>query len=90
MRSPGGVIITTDPALPSPVERDTFTCGHCNGIVMVQPKQRPEDIGGMCKQCMKLTCPRCTGSGRCDPFMEKLKRVEARYHARRSYADACR
>jgi hypothetical protein len=83
MRRPGGIFICSSP--DGMTETDTFTCGHCNSIVAVQPKQRPEDIGGLCKQCMKLICACCVTRGNCDPLEEKLKRAEAREHALRSY-----
>lgn len=84
MRNPGGLSLIIDPCAPLR-ETDTFTCAHCNSIVAVQPKQRPEDIGGMCKQCMKLTCPHCTAAGHCTPFEKALERQEARGRALRSY-----
>lgn len=83
MRNPHGLLITSGP--DGVVETDTYVCGHCNGIVLVKPKQRPEDIGGMCKQCMAMTCPACTAQGSCTPFERQLERMEASYHARRSY-----
>lgn len=83
MRRPGGYAIETN-GDGSLVESDTFTCGHCNKIQRVKPMSRPEDIGGLCKQCMTLICTECLG-GQCDPFEEKLRRHEARYHALRSY-----
>jgi hypothetical protein len=88
MRNPHGILITSGP--DGVVEADTFLCNHCNGIVMVKPKQAPEDIGGMCKQCMGMTCPRCTAQGSCTPFEKALQQQEARYHARRSFDFACR
>lgn len=84
MRNPGGISIIMDPCMPIS-ETDTFTCFHCNSIVAVQPKQRPEDIGGLCKHCMKMICPRCTAAGHCTPFEKELERQEARGRALRSY-----
>jgi len=55
----------------------TFTCAHCNTIHFVPVRAAPEDLGGLCKLCMGLTCPKCTG-GACDPFEEKLRRMEHR------------
>lgn len=66
-------------------EFDTMACGHCNRIIHVQARQRPEDIGGLCKQCMRAICPQCVDRGHCDPFEKKLARWEAREVARRSY-----
>lgn len=79
----GGYSCISEPDC-SPVEQDTFTCGHCNYIVHVKPKTDPTNLGGMCKQCMKLVCPRCVGKG-CDPLEKKLERAEARAAALRSY-----
>lgn len=83
MHRPGGALICT--SADGETMRDTFTCLHCNGIVPVGAKDRPEDLGGLCKICMGLTCPRCTAKGSCDPFEKKLERTEARYHALMSY-----
>ena len=71
-----------------PTEADTFTCGHCNKVVFVRPRERPEDIGGLCKQCMKLICPHCLIAGNCTPLEKRLAAQEARYHALRSYGMA--
>lgn len=65
-------------------ESDTFTCGHCNGVVDVAPRQHPADIGGLCKICWALTCPRCTARGGCTPFEVRLARAEAREALQRS------
>lgn len=65
-------------------ECSTTTCAHCNAITHVKAKARPEDIGGLCKCCMGLICPRCVG-GDCVPFLKKLENWEARHEARRSY-----
>jgi hypothetical protein len=66
-------------------EVDTFTCGHCNNIKLVPPKQRAEDIGGHCSVCWQLICPGCVSRGLCDPFEKKLKRAEDRARTRQSY-----
>ena len=65
-------------------EMDTFSCCHCNRVVHVKPRQRPEDLGGLCKQCMGLECSDCVDKG-CIPYMKKLEMVEARDRALRSY-----
>lgn len=66
-------------------ECDTFTCGHCQRIVFVKPKQDAADTGGLCKVCMTLICPRCVGAQVCLPFMKKLEAEENRDRIRRSY-----
>lgn len=69
-------------------ELDTFTCGHCGRLRHVRAKERPEDTGGLCKQCMSLICPHCLNSGRCDPLEKKLQRQEQRDSVLRSYGMA--
>jgi len=66
-------------------EHDTFTCNHCNKVVIVNAGERPEDIGGMCYMCMKLVCPHCVDAGACVPFEKKLEAIERREDALRSY-----
>ncbi len=63
---------------------DTATCGHCNRVFHVSARMRPEDIGGLCKSCMALICPKCL-DGPCVPFMKKLDMWEKRTEALRSY-----
>ena len=58
-------------------EFDTMTCGHCQFISVIKPGQRPEDCGGLCKQCMQLICSKCVDKMTCDPFLRKLERIEA-------------
>ena len=65
-------------------EFDTFTCKHCCHVVHVKVRQRPEDLGGLCKQCMGLICSECVDKG-CTPFEKQLELVEARDRALRSY-----
>lgn len=100
MRRPGGYVLVTHPdpgflrldrggrieeAKEGFQEFDTFTCGHCSRVQHVRARENPEDTGGLCKQCMKLICPRCVNSGKCDPLEKKLERAEARDIALRSY-----
>lgn len=86
MLNPGGYATWTSPE--SLTERDTFTCGHCNNIVIVPPKANPSDLGGMCKSCMKLICPKCTAlwnrTNKCTPFEKQLEKIEARARFLRS------
>jgi hypothetical protein len=57
-------------------EGETYMCGHCGAHKHVRPRERPEDIGGLCKRCMKLLCPGCVENGDCDPIEAKLDRWE--------------
>jgi hypothetical protein len=85
MRRAGGELTITS---PNGVEiRDTFTCFHCNRVVIVPLKADPVAIGGMCYQCMKLVCPGCVALGTCTPFEKKLDAMERRADALRSYGE---
>lgn len=63
-------------------EADTFTCFHCQAIRHVKPFQRDFT---RCAMCDNLICENCKARAVCDPFEEKLKRIEARGAALRSY-----
>jgi hypothetical protein len=84
MRKPGGYAISYG-LWGDKHEWDTFTCCHCNVVVKVMPKCNPDDLGGMCRLCMKMVCPKCVDTGICDPIEKKLERLEARDRALRSY-----
>ena len=84
MHKPGGYAISFG-LWGDKHECDTFTCHHCNSVVHVKPKCNPDDLGGMCRLCMKMICPRCVDLGICDPIEKKLERMEARDRALRSY-----
>jgi hypothetical protein len=96
MRNPGGYgqLICEDPKKDFATDRfgnrvaaecDTFTCGHCNVLVFVATKARPEDLGGLCKQCMKLICPHCLGAGNCYPLEKRIAEYEERHRTLKSY-----
>ena len=57
-------------------EADTFTCGHCQHVVHVEPLCDPANAGGLCKNCMRLICPRCVGKGICVPWEKMIERIE--------------
>jgi hypothetical protein len=80
MLKPGGYAQIVEPDRATR-ECDTFTCAHCNRVTHVGPRSRPEDIGGLCKQCMGLICARCLGQA-CVPFEKKLEAWEARERLR--------
>ena len=65
-------------------EYDTTVCNHCNALTHVRARMRPEDIGGLCKVCMGLICPKCVGEP-CVPFLKRLDEAERRDRVRRSY-----
>lgn len=79
----GGYAVIVDPD-GGKIEASTFTCAHCNSIVHVWPKMKMDDLGSMCRNCMKMVCAKCSDLG-CVPFEKKLERLEARDRALRSY-----
>jgi hypothetical protein len=98
MRNAGGYAVITTPE-PTTVhfdrlrceaigegifEVDTYTCEHCNRIVHVRPGAIPEELGSMCRNCMKMVCPSCAPFG-CMPWLKKLEIAERRDRALRSY-----
>ena len=66
-------------------EVDTFTCNHCQFIVHVPPRADPSNVGGLCRQCMGLICPKCVARGNCTPWEQTMEKMEAREDALRSY-----
>lgn len=77
MRNPGGYAVWTE-ADGGIVERDSFTCRHCQFVVFVPPRTDPANLGGLCKQCMGLICPKCVAQGTCTPFEKALEKMEAK------------
>jgi hypothetical protein len=74
MRKPGGYAHWFNgDALPD-LERDTFTCKHCNGVVFVEPFQSPTDAGGWCFHCAAPVCKYCAGKD-CLAFEKLLDRT---------------
>lgn len=67
-----GTVIDTE------TEADTFSCGHCNRVVVVKPFCDPSDVGGLCKQCMTLVCPKCYDVGSCTPIEKRIEQMEDR------------
>lgn len=82
-----GYAVITDPTAPV-VERDTFTCGHCCRVVIVDPGRDPSTYGGWCGGCTALICPRCEAEKvrtlKCVPLEARLAQQEARAATRRS------
>ncbi|MGE0290340.1 MAG: hypothetical protein AB7I42_24850 [Bradyrhizobium sp.] len=84
MRKPGGHYFICDET-GSQRTRDTFSCAHCNKIVVVKPMCDPADMGGRCYVCDSFICTGCVGKG-CDPLEKKLERIEAQARFRRDLA----
>lgn len=84
MRRPQNYSVLIDPTADEPIrERDNFVCSHCQKIVEVEPFADPTTMGGLCKQCMGLVCPKCYAKGVCLPWEKQMDRMErrARLHA---------
>jgi hypothetical protein len=56
----------------------TFTCAHCNRVIVIPPKAKPDEMGGFCRMEMKPVCIPCEKKGECTPFERKLEEMEAR------------
>lgn len=84
MRNATGYMTVTGPS-GDIKEADSFTCGHCQKVTFVPVKAAPEDLGGLCKQCMGLICAHCYKDGTCTPIMKRIEQEEAKYEALRSY-----
>lgn len=87
MRNPGGYRLITEDGRAN-IENDTFTCHHCNGIVIVPPGQIMLTTGATCRACMRQVCDRCAGEMdrtlKCTPFEAKMERMESRDRLLRS------
>lgn len=66
-------------------EWDTITCGHCNRIVRLPAGPAASEHFGGCGLCSKFICLACVKKGRCSPWEEQMKKIEARAEALRSY-----
>lgn len=79
VRGLSGYATLTDPAFKGghAKEADTFTCAHCNKIVHITYMHPVDDLGGRCTICDGMICSKCVATGKCEPFEEKLKRMEA-------------
>lgn len=85
MRNAGGYVLVTSPDSRR-VEADTFTCIHCNRVVIVPVKASASDMGGWCALCAKPVCKNCAGKA-CEPFEIKLKRMEDRSRFARQFQE---
>ena len=56
------------------LERDAFTCFHCNSIEHTPAHPGPNDIG-FCRHCMRRICTRCSDLP-CMPFEKRLEALE--------------
>lgn len=83
MRNAGGYAVWVGGDLPT-LERDTFTCKHCNTVVFVKPKMAASDMGGYCALCAAPICGPCTGQS-CTPFEKKIDELEKKDYQRRQY-----
>lgn len=59
------------------LELDTWTCSHCNAIVLKNPdRTRPREV---CRKCMAVVCDKCVLW--CEPFVKVAEAIlEGRVH----------
>lgn len=86
MRKPGGQILVVDPGAPVH-EQDTFTCIHCNRIVLVKPGLTFTDFA-WCRKCMKPVCEKEICNVRCLPWERQMEITEARGKLHRAMDEA--
>ena len=72
-RAQGIMIVVGD----EEVHRDTFTCPHCERIVIVQPFEDPSVKSGFCLKCYRHTCRWCAQTD-CVPWEKVMEKMEAR------------
>jgi hypothetical protein len=62
-------------SLGNVVVTEKLTCPHCQRIY---DKPKPGADFGFCHRCFSPVCIPCGKLDRCDPFEEKLRRLESR------------
>jgi hypothetical protein len=68
----------------APTERlKTFTCSHCNNVVIIRAGATATEMGGWCGMCSKPICAACTNNPACVPFERRCDAIEARDRLRR-------
>ena len=82
MRTPGGYLMVVQPDTPL-IERDTFTCCHCNRVVIVKPGSGMQR--GWCFMCGKPHCGSKRCSAGCLPFERRLEAWENRNQLRQLF-----
>ena len=77
-----GFFLTEDVATGKLIEKETFTCGHCQHVTIVEFSQRLDDVGCFCSACMRPCCKKCSakmaGDGPCEVWEKQFDRQEAR------------
>ena len=56
------------------LEKDTFTCAHCNKVWHLEPFKPPEDQAAFCRRCYSLVCQEC--STECTPYEKRVEQWE--------------
>lgn len=69
-----GYLVETGPC--GTIERETFTCSHCNRVGEVRERNAGQMLGVVCHSCFAYICPDCARVGRCEPFERKLEALE--------------
>lgn len=53
------------------LEAPTFTCAHCQGIVIMNPDRKRERAH--CRKCNARVCDLCGAAGECTPYQAKIE-----------------
>lgn len=77
------------------VECDTMQCGHCKGVMHFWVDPTPLTYsrikhGGGCYTCGRQICEACVKRDRCDPWEEKIERIDRTLDFDRWFLEALR
>jgi hypothetical protein len=59
-------------------EFSSFTCAHCQRIVLLQARASAAESGGWCGVEGKPICGPCASDGTCRPWEKQFEKIEAR------------
>jgi hypothetical protein len=62
----------------------TFTCKHCNNVVVIPERATAAECGGWCGMCAHPICQACSDVPECVPFERRCEQIEARERFRQS------
>lgn len=83
-----GFFLTEDPGTGKLVEKETYSCGHCQRHTILEHSDRLDDVGVYCLACERPCCKGCADKmakgGMCETWEAKFDRIEARARARAS------
>lgn len=77
-----GFFTTEDPNTGQIVEKETYSCGHCQHTTILEHSQRLDDVGMYCLACARPCCKGCAEKmahgAMCETWEAKFDKIEAR------------